>query len=170
MGNSDQLFNRNSREESDDSGLFPIMSMMMILVPVLVSNLAFYHIKSVKAVTPGTSPPDVQEPQKKSNELQVIGQVKILEDKVSFDLINEDTGDVISNTTIAKEKSAYRELQNKLVEVKENYKKFDSLMVSVFEKESYEQMITLLDLMKAPGKIGQEQVSLNLVIIPKGGL
>ena len=60
-------FNFVTKHASDenDNSLYPIMSLMMILVPVLVGNLAFFHYKSITATTPGMS--DAQDEPQKNN-------------------------------------------------------------------------------------------------------
>lgn len=159
----------------DSSTMMPIMSLLVILIPLLIGNIAFFHFKSIEVTTPSLSS-DPIEPEvpdaEKNKERNVILQLSMKVEQYAFDLIDEDTGDVISTLFIRPRKKDIKTIRTKLLNVKRTFPKLNTILVSVEEDVRYSGLVAVLDQCKfLPPEEGEEPVkSLKLVLIPRGGV
>jgi len=161
----------------DSSTMMPIMSLLIILIPLLISNIAFFHFRTIEVNTPSISSepfePDVPIAQK-SKERRVILQLSINVQRSLFELIDEDTGDVIATLLIKPKARDLASLETKLLNVKRTYPKLDTVLVSVEENVRYKNLVSVLDkcgFANTEVKEGEKkETPLKLVLIPQGGV
>ncbi|GEM_PF-6914711 len=163
-------FKKPEGEEGDV--MLPFMSLLLIIIPVLISNIAFYHFSAIAINVPGTSKNEEKKDDKTDDakkEEQLVLQLTIEENNLVLDLINEETGEVITKDTIAiSSESANDDLRNKVIGHRIKHKKIDSLLISVNENIKYDRMVTVLEKVQKPDAEQEVTKELTLVLMPKG--
>ena len=151
--------------------MLPIMSLMLILIPFLVGNVAFVQLKTVPVSTPGASNPEQMTPEKKKTQA-VMAKLDISNNKLLVQLLNEDTGDTIQKFNIDNNEPGVKQLKNVVATWKSQYLKLDSLLVSIEENVPYKKIVDALEKVKFPygskAINGNPAPKMSVVILPKG--
>jgi hypothetical protein len=166
--------------EEDGNALLPVMSLMLILIPLLIGKVAFTQFRLIEARTPGMSqndePVDLNDPEKKSTR-NVIVNFSIKQNELNLDLVDEDTGDTITNKNlkVSENKTKSKEMMTWLMGTKNEYKKLNTLMVSVDPNVVYSQMSQIFsDIREPKGKPeapNKPPKSLfTVVVLPEGSI
>ncbi len=160
----------NSNEDDTNLSLLPIMSLLVILIPLLIGNVAFFHLRSIEVNSPSVSTNEPVIPSGETNkDRQVVIQLSVSVQKYSFELIDEDTGEPISKLEIPTDGGKeIKTISQKLFNVKKTYPKLDTILVSVEKNVKYKTLVTILDKCKTPN--GTQVEPFKLVIIPLGGV
>jgi len=159
--------------EQSDEHMLPIMSLMLILIPFLVGNVAFLKLKSISVSTPGISEDIALQQTKKTR--NVIVQMNISLRGYKMDLLDEDTGDTIQSIMVRRNQRGHDQVQSVLARMKIQHPKLSTLLVSVDQVVNYKQLVSILDRAKFPfgaAKLanGKNPPVLNIVLLPKGSV
>ncbi len=166
--------NSNKYGKKDDGDeidvMLPFMSLLLIIIPVLISNIAFYHFWTVGINIPGSSneDPDQKEKLKPSKEINYIMQITIKGNDSTLELINEDTGETLQTDKVLASSDEGKEVENKIIEHRTKHIKIDSLLVNVDPEVKYDRIVKLLTKFKKTEKISEKHKDLILVLLPKG--
>ncbi len=162
-------FSKVEAEEGDV--MLPFMSLLLIIIPVLISNIAFYHFKSISINVPGMAPDTNDEKEQKkppNKDKNYILQLNISEENLNLDLIDEDTGEVVKKNNVASGKKAAEEVWKNIIQFRSKFKKLNSMLVSVSENIKYENLINILEQCRQPDTSADVTKELLLVLLPKG--
>ncbi len=158
-----------TREVEDADVLLPIMSLMLILIPVLVGNMAFYHFHAVRVNSPAVSEDAAAAAlEKKKSTMKVMARLKILPEIFNLELLDEDSGNIIVRKEIRRDTTGVVHLRKELNKMVEEYKKLDVLLLSSYRKLRYEQLITILDEgVKSITDVKTKKSALKVVMVPE---
>src|SRR3989339_1505936 len=127
-----KTFLDNSEDELDP--MLPFMSLLLIIIPVLIGNIAFYHFKSIEVNIPGINQ-DKNKPEqlKEASNMdeKVILQLRVDSDKLIFTLLNETDGQTVSEENIANKEEEFNKIQTMILKLQEKYHKLDTTLVSI---------------------------------------
>jgi biopolymer transport protein ExbD len=161
------------KEVEEVDAILPFMSLLLIIIPVLISNVAFFHFKAIAISAPGvsdnSSSPD--EPQENPNkEKNVMAQLRIEPGKVQLEVIDESNGETIKKVTEGLSEAGGKKIWGELQGFKREYPKLNSLLIRSHRKIEYEKVVTVFDELKQPFAISNEnpekQFKFNIVILP----
>jgi len=139
-------FEIDKAEPQEGDVLLPIMSLMLILIPVLVGNMAFYHLHSIRVNTPAADSGESAPPPKpKKSEQKVMAKLQVDSEIFTLELIDEDTGNILINRPIRRGKHGIIDLRDELITMSKEYNKLDILLLSSYSGLKYEQLLTILD-------------------------
>lgn len=174
--------------------MLPIMALMLILIPMLVGNIAFFHLNSIEVSTPGVSnEPDMPlpPPPKADKDRVVMLQLHVSKSTYLLELIDEDSGEPIFALNMAPGKKSLVKLQKTVAKTRQQFPKLDTVLITVEDDVPYEGMVHVLRntappidpkpvrKLASPDQNGDEELdnpekpkdnSLKLVLIPKGGV
>ena len=156
----------NSEDELDP--MLPFMSLLLIIIPILIGNIAFYHFKAIEVNIPGINQdknqPDQLKEASKMDE-KVILQLRVDSDKLIFTLLNENDGQTVSEENIANKEEELKKIQTMVSKLQEKYHKLDTTLVSIDKKIRYEDIVKILNHFT---EITNNQKKMTLVIMPQG--
>jgi len=158
---------------SEEADLLPMMSLMLILIPFLVGNVAFYQLKAVSVTTPGLAQNDSPPPPATRN---VIVQIHISNSATKLSLIDEDSADTIKSWKFGRNSSSFTDMVPKrLTLLKRRYLKLSTILVSVDQKVDYKHLVSVLEKCKVSVDekklaTGAKSNKFNIVILPKGSV
>lgn len=150
MAKSNKRFFKKDIEEID--AILPFMSLLIIIIPLLLSNLAFYHFRVIETSFPGASDPDQTSeatPQKKK-EKNVMAQLFIEPEKTILKVLDETDGSTVKKVVTKSDKSGARKIFDTLKGFKAEFKKLDTVIVTTHEEVTYNGLIQVLDPIKQP--------------------
>jgi len=152
-----KTFLDNSEDELDP--MLPFMSLLLIIIPVLIGNIAFYHFKSIEVNIPGINqdknkPEQLKEASKMDE--KVILQLRVDSDKLIFTLLNETDGQTVSEENIANKEEEFNKIQTMILKLQEKYHKLDTTLVSIDK------------ILNHFTEIANHQKKMTLVIMPQG--
>ncbi|MBN2693616.1 hypothetical protein JXR93_03050 [bacterium] len=158
-----------SRDQEDVDVLLPVMSLLLILIPVLVGNMAFYHLHSVSVNTPGASVNEENSTPQKKSEMKVMLRVKVASENFIIDLLNEDTGDSIYNKDIVRDRNGIVSMRKELKRLHEEYKKLDVILLSSYKELKYGELLPILDEGIKTIVAGEnDEPVFKIVVVPEG--
>jgi len=164
------FFKKSSLDNPEDEldPMLPFMSLLLIIIPVLIGNIAFYHFKSIEINVPGINQdknkPDQLKEASKVDE-KVILQLRVDSDKIIFTLLNEADGQTVSEENIENKEEELKKIQIMVSKLQEKYHKLDTTLVSIDKKIRYEDVIKILNHFS---ETTSEQKKMTLVIMPQG--
>lgn len=163
-------FQMPKRKTQDDQNgvLMPIMSLMIILIPFLIGNMAFFHVKAIDANIPGKSSGETTAT-KKSQNMNVIALIEIERQKFTVELIDEDSGKILDRGKFDEGKKGLENMRSKLLGMKKKYRKFELLLVSANKTLKYNRLIEILDSCIRPQDKKSTLPEFKLVVVPKEG-
>jgi len=134
------------KNEADDIDvMLPIMSLMLILIPVLVGNMAFYHFHSIQVNTPAVSSDAPAPEDTKKSEQKVMGRLRITDAIFRLELLDEDSGAVLIRKEMKRDRTGIVHLRKEITEMRESYKKLDVVLLSSYRDLRYEELLNILD-------------------------
>lgn len=145
------------RPSDDMDAMLPFMSLLLIIIPLLIGNVAFFHFKSIEVTIPGVSDPATTppEPPTPNAEKKVTARLLIESRLMQFDLLDEETAEPIEKVTGPVTSEKAKEFFEKLKNFKNTYPKLETLMVNVYERVLYEQLATVLEVLRSPIDISE---------------
>ena len=171
------------KRDEDMDAMLPFMSLLLILIPVLIGNVAFNHLRSIELSTPGVAEPNPnQTPADETKKDKMItAKILIEPEAMLLEMIDEETANVEAKLQKPVNGESAKEMFEMIKKFKEQYPKLDVVMVNVNQKVSYEKIVTVLDEIKKPIKADelsslteQDKALLkegnyffNLVMLPK---
>lgn len=178
-------FKRNT-EDNEGDPMLPFMSLLLIIIPILITNLSFYHLRAVGVNTPGRSDnEEVSENSEKDLPLdtKVMLQLNIDPETVYLDLINEGTGEVVTKFSTILNDQAPLTLREKVLGYRKKYEKLDTMMISIDDKVQYKDIVAIMDECKRDDEELEElakrlpssdevkkEKGFMLVLLPRAGL
>jgi biopolymer transport protein ExbD len=164
-------FVKNTPEEVD--AILPFMSLLLIIIPVLISNVAFFHFKAISISAPGVSqnqddsPPPENKPDKSKN---IMAQLKLDPKRIHLELIDESDGSTMKKFKESIGAEGSRRILEVLKKYKERYPKLETLLITSHSSIDYENVVTVFDELKQPFVVSQsdpeKQFKFNIVILP----
>lgn len=92
-----RLWVKKTDEEID--AVLPFMSLLLVIIPVLLSNLSFYQFRVIAISTPG-APKESSEPQELKEDLKkekmVTAYLELYEKSAKISFLDEETAEPIS--------------------------------------------------------------------------
>lgn len=143
MSRSKQRFFKKDLEEVD--AILPFMSLLIIIIPLLLSNLAFYHFKVIQASYPGASDPNQAEaPAPTKKEKMVMAQLLIEPNVIQLEVLDEDDGSSIKKVRKEANTSNGKDLFNILKDFRTEYPKLDTILVTTHVDVIYDSLVNIL--------------------------
>ena len=170
------------RDEEMDA-MLPFMSLLLIIIPVLIGNVAFNHLRSIELSTPGVSEPNPNQPppEETKKDKMITAKLLIEPEVMLLEMIDEETANVEAKLQKPVDGASAKEMFEMIRKFKDQYPKLDVVMVNVNQNVTYEKIVTVLDEIKKPIKVDElpslkeEDKALlkdgnyyfNLVMLPK---
>jgi hypothetical protein len=117
-----------SYEDPGDS-MLPVMSLMVILIPMLIGNMAFFQLRAIDLLVPSTEV--VEEEKKDKLEQNVVVHLKIYDGRLLFDLVDADDGSNIKRYTYEQGVNKIEDLQYQIERLRDEYAKLDTCLVEI---------------------------------------
>lgn len=138
------------RDEEMDA-MLPFMSLLLIIIPVLIGNVAFNNLRSIELSTPGVSEPSEQTPPVEEKKEKLITAKLLIEPNVMLlEMIDEETANVEDKIQKEVTTEAAKEMFEMIKKYKEKYHKLDVVMINIFQDVNYKKIVTVLDEIKKP--------------------
>jgi len=156
------------KAEEDVDVLLPIMSLLLILIPVLVGNMAFYQLHSVSVKTPGVSQEQQMNPDTLDKKtVKVMLKLRIGEKLFKVELLDENSGNNIFKKDIERDRTGVIYLKRELTRLSKEYKKLDVVLLYSHTGLKYGELLPILDegirtVVKEDGKS-----AFKIVIVPE---
>jgi hypothetical protein len=155
------------RAQEDIDVLLPIMSLLLILIPVLVGNMAFYQLHAVRVNTPGVSKEMINPDTLDKKTVKVMLKLRISEEIFEIELLDENSGNVIIKKEITRDRTGIVYLKKELKKLSKEYEKLDVILLYSHKKLKYGELLPILDegirtVVKENGKS-----AFKIVIIPE---
>lgn len=122
--------NQSLDQAEQGDNLMPIMSLMIILIPLLIGNMAFFKLRALDILIPGEVEEQEQKEKDKS-EQKVVVHLKIYDGRLIFDLVNSEDGSNIKRFTYEEGINKIDDLQYKIENLRDEYAKLDTCLVEV---------------------------------------
>jgi len=154
--------------EDEIDPMLPFMSLLLIIIPVLIGNIAFYHFKSIEVNVPGINQnenkPDQSKEITKADDA-VILQLRIDTNQLILTLLNEGNGQTVNEENITNKEEDLEKIQGMVSKLQEKYHKLDTVLVSIDKTIKYEDVVKILNhFTETTGT----QKKMTLVIMPQG--
>ncbi len=134
------------REGQEVDALLPIMSLLLILIPVLVGNMAFYQLHSVSVNTPGVSKEEKINPETIDKaKIKVMLKLKIEKEYFDIELLDENSGNPIVQKKIERDRTGIVYLKRELSKLADEYKKLDVVLLYSYRELKYGELLPILD-------------------------
>jgi len=140
------------KNEEEIDAILPFMSLLLIIIPVLLSNLGFYQFRIVEVSTPGT-PKESSAPldQKEINkDKMVTAYLELFNNKAKLSFLDEDTAEPISSQEESLDNKGAKLLFELLKKNKKDYPKLENLMLKISKNLDYDKMASFLTFFKQP--------------------
>lgn len=143
------------KRDDDMDAMLPFMSLLLIIIPVLIGNVAFNQLRSIELSTPGVSEPNPNQPPEeevKKNKM-ITAKLIIEPNAMLLEMIDEETANVeerLKKDVTAEGAKAMFALMRKY---KDQYPKLDVIMVNVHQDVTYDKIVSILDEIKKPIKV-----------------
>lgn len=179
--------------EDDSDPMLPFMSLLLIIIPVLIGNIAFYHFKAIELNTPGVSKNEnsnedvIPEEEDKNKDVKAIIKTNInTVTEIELELINEDTGDTleIKSFPLTPDMNEGEEEVERVIaqinEVIQSYKKLyprlDAMLLSIDRSLNYQDILPMISILQSSieekkrdeGDGVDVKKILTMVLIPTG--
>jgi len=134
------------KSEEDVDVLLPIMSLLLILIPVLVGNMAFYQLHSVSVKTPGVSQSEAMNPDTLDKKtVKVMLKLRIDEKVFKIELLDENSGNNIFKKDIERDRTGVIYLKRELTRLSKEYKKLNVALLYSYSGLKYGELLPILD-------------------------
>ncbi len=146
-----QKFVKKEMEEVD--AILPFMSLLIIIIPLLLSNLAFYHFRVVETSVPGASSPPSEDqpiPEKVNKEKMVTAQVYIDQEITRLNILDEENGAVVLKRKADSTLEGAEKILGLLEKIKDKYSKLETVLVTTKDDVVYGKLIPVLEGLKKP--------------------
>lgn len=171
MAKKKPLFEK--RQDNEMDALLPFMSLLLIIIPMLLSNMAFHHFLKLEASTPGVSDESSSDASPEQNkEKNVMAQIFIDDKKIEAEVLDEETAESIKKINVAADAKGAKESFELFKSFKEKYPKLDTVLVTTFQDVPYETLLIIMNELKLPveRKVASEskieKSTFNLVLLP----
>lgn len=135
-----------TKAQEDVDVLLPIMSLLLILIPVLVGNMAFYQLHSVSVNTPGVSKNENIDPDTLDKQtVKVMLKLRIEKEVFNVELLDENSGNIIIKKEIARDRTGVIYLKRELKQLAVDYKKLDVVLLYSYQGLKYGELLPILD-------------------------
>lgn len=149
--------------------LLPVMSLLLILIPVLVGNMAFYHLHSVSVNTPSAAVTEEINTPKNKDDMNVMLRVKVTPENFVIELLNEDTGNSVFNKDIVRDRNGIVSMRKELKKLHVEYKKLDVVLLSSYKELKYGDLLPILDEgIKTIVRDDKDEPVFKIVVVPEG--
>lgn len=146
---------RMKREEDMDA-MLPFMSLLLIIIPVLIGNVAFNQLRSIELSTPGVSEPSTSQPEEETKKPKMITAKLIIEpNTMLLELIDEETANVEEKLQKDVSGEGAKEMFALIRKYKDQYPKLDVVMVNIHQDVTYDKIVQVLDEIKKPIKVDE---------------
>jgi|GEM_PF-5822104 len=140
-------FSKRKQEEVD--AILPFMSLLIIIIPLLLSNLAFYHFRIIETSRPGASDPDQAQTEIKPDKERKITAKLLIEPKIShLEFLDESDGRTLKDLKRSSDKAGAIDLFEYLQKIKKRFPKLNTVMITTHVDVIYEKMVNILDVFK----------------------
>ncbi|MCB9091741.1 MAG: hypothetical protein H6621_03570 [Halobacteriovoraceae bacterium] len=147
MARSKNKFIKREVEEVD--AILPFMSLLLIIIPLLISNLAFYHFKVIQASIPGAAPASPDEPTPTPKKDKMVMATLLLEPSVlQLSILDEDNGSTIKKFRNKNDPEVATKMFDELNKFRAQYPKLDTIIVTTHEEIKYDNLVRVLDKFK----------------------
>lgn len=165
------------RDVEEMDAMLPFMSLLLIIIPVLLNNTAFFLFKMVDVSTPGLSEPNSESTPPADvpkTEKMVMAQLLIEKDIVELEIVDEATGEPIQKMRNPNDLKGSSEAYELLKKFKSEYPKLDTVLVTTQVEVPYEKLVMVIDKIKVPiveekevdGQMKKISKSFNIVMLP----
>jgi len=157
------------KAEQEVDALLPIMSLLLILIPVLVGNMAFYQLHSVSINTPGVSKNEKIDPATLDKAtVKVMLKVRIDKEVFNVELLDENSGNIIEQKEIERDRTGVVYLKKTLKKLTDDYKKLDVVLLYSYSDLKYGDLLPILDEGIRTVVKEDNKPALKIVIVPEG--
>lgn len=157
--------------DQDDGALMPIMSLMVILIPLLIGNIAFFHLKAIEVNVPGNAAAAPEQAPSKATQ-KVIAHLTVDAENLLLNLVDENSGKVVETFTMRVKNEGLPALSRKLAAMRSEYQRLDLLMVSADKAVKYDKLMAVLNFATQPEARATDvsvakRSPFNVVLVPK---
>jgi biopolymer transport protein ExbD len=144
--------NRWLKKESDEiDAILPFMSLLLIIIPVLLSNISFYQFRIINMSTPAQSnAPQAPSEEKPQAEKMVTANIKITKETSSLEFIDEETAETIEKNDFKTNSQGSTDMFKKLISMKEKYPKLENVMLNIGKDVPYDDMVNFTSTIQSP--------------------
>lgn len=144
--------NRWLKKETDEiDAILPFMSLLLIIIPVLLSNISFYQFRIINMSTPSQSTtPQAPTEEKPLAEKMVTANIKITKETSSLEFIDEETAETIEKNEFKTNSQGSADMFKKLVSMKEKYPKLENVMLNIAKEVPYQDMVSFTSTIQSP--------------------
>ncbi|MCB0405913.1 MAG: biopolymer transporter ExbD [Bdellovibrionales bacterium] len=150
-------------ESINDLNLLPILSLMMLLIPLLIGKTAFFDLVSLEAELPNIRPasevPDSQR--------SVLLRMTVNPEAEVVEIIDEQSGIIVSSMNYPQSEHGLELLARSLASFKSKYPRLDTAAVVVDPAAPYKRLVAALQSFSTSSA---EKTALKVVVIPNRGL
>lgn len=154
---------RQPAESITDLNLLPILSLMMILIPLLIGKTAFFDLVSLEVEIPNIRPasevPDSQR--------TVLLRLTVNPFDQVIEIIDEESGVILNSMNYPTTDHGSELMANSLANYRSRYPRLDTAVVAVDATAKYKRLV---DALQSFSVQNASQSALKVVVIPNRGL
>jgi len=156
---------RTQEIESDDSNtMMPVMSLMIVLIPFLVGNVAFLQLEAIEVHSPGLGQSEAAIAKKLRS---YITQLSVKTDQYSLELMDEETGATVRTEHSSTGKAGRSSMMGALQAFRQEYPKMNTILVSVDSAVTYREVTKVFEKLRMLNHDVAEKAKVNIVLLPK---
>jgi biopolymer transport protein ExbD len=146
------------KRDDDMDAMLPFMSLLLIIIPVLIGNVAFNNLRSIELSTPGVSEPNPNQPPPEEDlkkDKMITAKLLIEPNAMLLEMIDEETANVEAKLQKPVDTASAKEMFQMIRKYKEQYPKLDVVMVNINKDVTYDKIVSVLDEIKKPIKVNE---------------
>jgi len=154
------LGSRRKRPEPDvEINMVPIMNMFLVLIPFLLMSASFLHLKAIDTSVPVRAETATSKDDSKESEIAVTAVVKLTYTAVRLSVTSNELSEEQLNALDRKiewtkdsENKMLAEISEFLNDIKNEYPKSNTLILSPADNVVYEDIVNVMDIARKRGE------------------
>ena len=155
-------FSKKTGEEAETTSLMPILSLMLILIPILVGNIAFSSLRAFRGQVPDQSVRNEQS-SPLSKDTKPIFLIRLEAAQLRLTVIDESTGVTIEENLLDRN-STQKELSDSIKGLVGTYQESDTVLIKAERKTPYTTLISTISTFE--NQLAKENKKMKLVVLP----
>lgn len=152
-----------SPESINDLNLLPILSLMMLLIPLLIGKTAFFDLVSLEVELPNIRPSS----EVPDSERAVLLRMTVNPEAEVVEIIDEESGIIVNSMSYPQSAHGFELIARSLATFKAKYPKLDTAAVVVDPAAPYRRLVAALQSFSTKNP---NEPALKVVVIPNRGL
>lgn len=156
-----------SRESESPNALLPILSLMLILIPVLLGNIAFVHLGRLDVVIPTPSKAGRTVPKFYPGTVNVVYYLTLKPLESLAQLVEESTGKVITESKFRTDPLSLKQVQQDMISMQKGHPSLNTIFITAEENVRFDQILAVIESCHAFQRTAA--IPLEVVLLPLGG-